>query len=235
MERVQLMELNRVYKLHAMDLLAMLPNESIDLCYTAPPFNTRTIFQDFDDRNFTTQGTIPDSVKQLLSILKDKGQVSYLSFMSPILSEIHRVLKPTGSFYLHCDDNEMHYLKVVQDMIFGKVNYKNTITWQRSLNHNDSKSRYSNLADYLVTFGQGGLDTESVLEMGKKQKPIYSTKKPEALLERIIKCSSKEGDVILDCFCGSGTTAVVAKKLNRNYIVGDISDEAIAITNSRLV
>lgn len=62
----------------------------------------------------------------------------------------------------------------------------------------------------------------------------YPTQKPEALIKRIIKCSTNEGDVVLDCFAGGGTTAKVAKDLNRRYIVGDISANAVNLTKKRL-
>ena len=62
----------------------------------------------------------------------------------------------------------------------------------------------------------------------------YDTQKPKALLERIIKISSNENDVVLDIFCGSGTTGVVAKELGRQYIMCDISEKAIEISNERL-
>ena len=62
----------------------------------------------------------------------------------------------------------------------------------------------------------------------------YSTQKPERLLKRIIKMCTQEGDLVLDCFGGSGTTAAVAKKLGRDYIIGDVNPEAIKIMTERL-
>ena len=68
----------------------------------------------------------------------------------------------------------------------------------------------------------------------QKERTGYPTQKPEKLLERIIKCSTNEGDVVLDCFGGSGTTAAVAHKLGRRFITGDNSQEAINIIRRRL-
>jgi site-specific DNA-methyltransferase (adenine-specific) len=74
----------------------------------------------------------------------------------------------------------------------------------------------------------------SVLNSQAKERLGYPTQKPEALLKRIIECSTNEGDVILDCFAGSGTTAKVAKDLNRQFIVGDVSEESINLIRRRL-
>ena len=86
-------------------------SKSVDLCYADPPFNTGKDWGQFDDR-------------------WEGGLDGYLHFMKPRLAEIHRLLKDTGSLYLHCDTNASHYLKVMLDGIFGICNFKNEIVWR---------------------------------------------------------------------------------------------------------
>ena len=78
-------------------------------------------------------------------------------------------------------------------------------------------------------------DIDIVPNKSKTQKIYYNTQKPKELLERIIKASSNEGDIVADFFCGSGTSMVVAKELNRQYIGCDINPRAVEITNKRLM
>lgn len=253
---------------------------------------------------------------------------AYLVMMTIRLVELHRVLKDTGSLYLHCDPTASHYLKMVLDQIFGVKNFRNEIVWKRAIAHSDSKRcgsiheillfysksdrwvwnkefmpyeqqyidtyyRYKDsngrkfLSDNLIAPGGRGpkyewhgyirnwrytkenmqkLEDEGRIFYTKKGMPRfkryldempgmplqsiwtdilpivswskerlgYQTQKPEALLERIIKASSNQGDVVLDPFCGCGTALVAAHKLNRRWIGIDITHLAIAVMRSRL-
>jgi site-specific DNA-methyltransferase (adenine-specific) len=198
--------------------------------------------------------------------------------------EIHRVLKPTGSFYLHCDPTASHYLKLVLDGIFCTTggDYKNEIVWcynkwntkqsQFPRNHDIiffyTKDKKTNLFNSLYVPPSPGAvkrwkgkrqhtyfvdgqekkvatdeDTQIVMpdwwqmpiiNPNAKERLGYPTQKPEALLERIIKASSNEGDVILDAYCGCGTTIAVAEKFNRQWIGIDITYQSIALILKRL-
>lgn len=215
--------------------------------------------------------------------------LAYLTMMTVRLMELHRVLKKTGSLYLHCDPTASHYLKIVLDIIFGKKNFINEIIWHKNSGgigrtafskRHDVLFLYSKTDKYFYdgkaigelreqnkgTFGgyfgkdedgreyrevrKGGKvykyymdeprnpedvwEVPQIPERDKTERLGYATQKPEALLERVIKASSKEGDWILDPFCGCGTTVSVAERLNRNWTGIDITMLAINLIHHRL-
>jgi site-specific DNA-methyltransferase (adenine-specific) len=270
----------------------------------------------------------------------DRGNqmMAYLVMMAVRLKELHRVLKPTGSLYLHCDPTASHYLKILLDTIFGADKFKSEISWKRSSAHNDAKQgrkQPGNIRDVIFFYTKGttwtwnwqytpysrdyidafykhtdengrrfrlgdltaakpGGDTSYEFhgttpykgrfwaysrenmekfmaegrlyfpknggtpsykryldEMpgvplqndwddikpasGKNEYLGYPTQKPVALLERIISASSNEGDVVLDPFCGCGTTIAAAQKLNRQWIGIDITHLSVGLQKLRLL
>jgi len=338
-------------------------DESIDLCYIDPPFNSKRNYnqiynnlgkedqaqaQAFVDTwtwdnhanealeeiqsnyqgKFTSQ-TI-DLIDGLTKVLGKGSLLAYLVSMTLRIVEIHRVLKSTGSFYLHCDPTASHYLKIVLDAIFCSQggDYIAEITWERTSAHSDSKT-FANTTDVIFLYSKrilmfnqqfkpyseeylkkyykhqdgkgrfldrdltaGGLSgggynydwkgikklwrcpIETMQKYEEQNKlyytrngtprlkqyleempgvpltnlwndipPInsqaserlgYPTQKPEALLERIIKASSNKGDIILDAYCGCGTTIAVAERLERNWIGIDITYQSISLMLKRL-
>ncbi|HVB72477.1 MAG TPA: DNA methyltransferase [Ktedonobacteraceae bacterium] len=146
-----------------------IPDESVDLIYLDPPFNSNrnynVLFKDesgsdseaqivaFEDTwhwNEAAQHTYdnlrqhaPDHVGKMIESLHDfigtNQMMAYLVMMAARLVELHRVLKPTGSLYLHCDPTASHYLKILLDTIFGTKNYRAEIIWKRSSAHNDTR------------------------------------------------------------------------------------------------
>ncbi len=153
-----------------------IPTGSIDLIYLDPPFNSSrnynvlfrdeggteseaqiTAFKDTWHWNHVAEETYrtlateaPDNIAKMIVALRDfigmNQMMAYLVMMAARLVELHRVLTPTGSLYLHCDPTASHYLKIVLDTIFGVEGFKNEITWQRTNAHNDPK-RYGNNTD----------------------------------------------------------------------------------------
>ncbi len=145
-----------------------IPSESVDLIYLDPPFNSsrsyNVLFRDehgtesqaqieaFEDTwhwNLEAEHTYtellteaPDHIAKMVESLRDfigtNQMMAYLVMMAARLVELHRVLKPTGSLYLHCDPTASHYLKIILDTIFGVQNFRNEIIWQRTSSHNDS-------------------------------------------------------------------------------------------------
>jgi adenine specific DNA methylase Mod len=101
---------------------------------------------------------VPAAVKEMISAFRQfVGQnalMAYLVMMAPRLVELHRVLKPTGSLYLHCDPTAGHYLKIVLDAVFGKASFVNEIVWKRSSAHSDTKqgSRHFGRVSDLILF-----------------------------------------------------------------------------------
>ena len=350
-----------------------IPDESIDLVYLDPPFNSNAnynvLFKEpsgkssqaqmsaFEDtwhwclesekalQEIAGSPIAPATTKEFMSVLpnlvgKRTDMSAYITMMCVRLIELRRVLKDTGSLYLHCDPTASHYLKLLLDTIFGAENYINNIVWERytrpkgsqfearrygnsiddilfysktpnykfdisrikvPLNIEETDSRYSlkdergpyysgpllrsssmgarpNLVyeykgftpgpegwrmtkDKLTELDENGdlfwtsngvprrkvrlgeIPTRPVsnlwtgiLALGSQadERLGYPTQKPEALLERIIKASSDEGDIVLDPFCGCGTAVVVAQKLNRKWIGIDVTHLAIGLMKWRL-
>ncbi len=144
-----------------------IPDESIDLIYLDPPFNSsrnyNVLFKDesgaesearitaFEDtwhwegasqtyHDLITQA--PDHIAKMIEALHDflgpSQMMAYLVMMTVRLVELHRVLKPTGSLYLHCDPTASHYLKIILDTIFGAQNFRSEIIWKRTSARSDS-------------------------------------------------------------------------------------------------
>ncbi|MBU4398138.1 MAG: restriction endonuclease, partial [Planctomycetes bacterium] len=339
-------------------------DESVDLVYLDPPFksdqNYNVLFQEQDGSRSASQirafkdtwhwdqsaaaafeevveagGQVSLAMQAFRTLLGESDMLAYLSMMAPRLKEMHRVLKQTGSIYLHCDPTASHYLKILMDGVFGPAKFLNEITWKRTSAHGTAKKYgcnadailyYSKTDNYLwnggftafddqflkrfsrkdsdgrlwyddnltgagTTEGVSGQDWRgfSVREIGRhwrtthdelerlaaqqriyfppkggfprlkryldeakgvplqavwtdippinsqaKERLGYPTQKPEALLERIINASSKEGDTVLDPFCGCGTAVAVAQRLNRQWIGIDITYLAISLMKHRL-
>jgi DNA modification methylase len=251
------------------------PNESVDLIYADPPFFSNKqyeiIWKDgYEMRSFEDRW---------------KGGVeNYITWMEPKLRECHRILKQTGSMYLHCDWHADAHLRILMDQIFGPSNFRNEIIWhykkwsagfkQFQRNHDVilfySKSKFENRVfnmsfqdraeSTLKRFGNSkiisgydentgerlpsqmaeedsiGVPLDDVWDIGRVPpiKQLYPTQKPESLLERIIFSSTNEGDLILDPFCGCGTTVRVAHRMKRNWIGIDVSPTACKLITSEL-
>ena len=90
-----------------------------------------------------------------------KGMQSYLTMMAVRLMEMHRVLKPMGSIYLHCDPTASHYLKLLMDAVFGRDLFKAEITWQRTSNHNDS-TNFGNVSDSILFYCNSAINSDAV-------------------------------------------------------------------------
>lgn len=365
-------------------LRAEVPNESVDLVYLDPPFNSNRSYnvifgrnvtandvsaqiQAFDDTwqwtpeterqyySYVLNGELPPRVGEALTafrtLLGENDAMAYLVNMAPRLVQLHRVLKRTGSLYLHCDPTMSHYLKILLDSIFGPEMFRSEVIWKRSSAHNSAK-RYGPVHDVLLYYtasdrytwnpvfqplpqetignwynnidpGTGrrfyrsdltaagtrtgssgepwrgidptlkgrhwaipgfvadivaGLNTQEALDaldaagrlFWPKQadgmprvkrfldeskgipaqdvitdiNPLnnvaaerlgYPTQKPLALLQRIITASSNEGDVVLDPFCGCGTTIDAAHGMRRHWIGIDVTFIAVDLIEKRLL
>ena len=356
----------------------------MDLIYLDPPFNSNRTYEapigsEAAGAAFKDAWTFDDADRVYLALLKErapttfaiieaarlahgKGMAAYLGMMAQRLVEMRRILKPTGSVYLHCDDTAGHYLKLLMDATFGARRFRNAVTWRRAVSHNDP-GRYGRISDYLLFYTAGddwtwndvreaqdaqmlaksfpstdeqgrryradnltgpahgqsggesakpwrgydvasrgrvwsapktgtyadyieqywipgykaitgvhdrldaldeaglihhptrgfwpGLKRYAEADSGKPLQDIiytptgltnysrgegvgYPTQKPLALLDRIIKASSKEGDTVLDPFCGCATAAVSAERLQRQWIGIDISEKAAELVQTRL-
>lgn len=348
-----------------LDVLRQLADDSVDLIYLDPPFNSQRNYNlVFRDRSTVAQKQAfrdvwrwdgaaesayrqltspafdgPTSLREIISSLyrffgpDQRDDMAYPAMMAIRLLEMHRVLRTTGSLYLHCDPTASHYLKLILDSIFGHGRFLNEIIWRRSTAKNDprrygrchdtllfySKSNvftwnqeYMPFEDYSVaknytatdpdgrrfrlsdlTANKAGGDTDyewhgqrpyrgrhwafsrqkmdemysqsrivfrrtgmpvykryldempgvpvsdvwtdiSMLASASPERIGYPTQKPVALLERIIRSSTNEGDTVLDPFCGCGTTIEAALTLKRTWIGIDIAHAAVDIIRDRL-
>ena len=186
------------------------------------------------------------------------NMATFLCFMAIRLIEMRRILKDDGSIYVHCDPTSSHYLKQLMDAIFGVANFRNEIIWTYGLGGSSPK-RFSRKHDVILfytkseryTFNKpqtpatsqklkgrmkGATDVWNIPSLNNmaKERTGYPTQKPVALYERIIEASSNPGDVVLDPFCGSGTTLVAAERLGRGWIGIDSNASAVETATGRL-
>jgi DNA modification methylase len=345
-------------------------DRSVDLVYLDPPFNSNAsynvLFAEHDGTQAASQikafedtwkwdesaarackevveagGKVSEAMQAFRTFLGDSDMMAYLAMMALRLVELRRVLKPTGSLYLHCDPTASHYLKMLLDAVFGPTNFRNEITWKRRPGMSSAVHKSNRFgvctdtilfyaktdgAKFIPQYNKDDPDYERYVEenfrmvdedgrrfqatsltnpayrpnliypykgyapppngwmitlqkmeawdrdgriyfpkdkSGRlrrksyadelKGMPIqnlwtdipvisshaaerlhYPTQKPEALLERIISASSNEGDLVLDAFCGCGTTIAAAQKLKRRWIGIDITILAITLVRTRL-
>jgi DNA modification methylase len=275
---------NVIYSGDNLTWLKKFPDKVIDLIYLDPPF--------FSNRHYEVIFNDGEEIRSFED--RWKGGINhYIEWMRDRVFELRRVLKDTGSFYLHCDWHASHYLKVMCDGIFDRSNFRNELIWcyaGRELNKKQWNSKHENIFFYSKSkkwifnwqevseeptkevmaqykhideqgrsyvirskSGSKGLSKEgedTYRQFYKKVPPRtwininfvsssseklgYPTQKPEALLERIIKASSNKGDLVLDPFCGCGTTIAVAQRLQRKWIGIDVSPSACKLMKNRV-
>jgi site-specific DNA-methyltransferase (adenine-specific) len=337
-------------------------SESVDLVYLDPPFNSQATynvlfrgterdasqaqieaFEDtwhwsieaeavFDELLHSGHTRVADLLQALRRSLGPSDIMAYLVMMAVRLIELHRVLRDTGSLFLHCDPTASHYLKILLDSIFGPENFRNEIVWRRYSSHGNVSRRYGSIHDILLFYSKsdqakwrpqfGPLDDEYVttffrhvesesgrryrlqnvtnpnpdrpnltyewnghrrvwkwslermqqlhdsgklqysstgfpglkqyldeskgralqdiwmdipsLQSNTTERLGYQTQKPVALLKRILESTTDAGDVVLDPFCGCGTTIAAAQELGRRWIGIDVTHLAISLIERRL-
>jgi DNA modification methylase len=279
-------------------------DESVDLVYLDPPFNSKAtynvLFEEhgegaaaqvraFEDTwhwNVDARlayeevveqgGPVADTMRAFRTMLPPADMLAYLAMMAPRIVELHRVMKPTATIYLHCDPTASHYLKLLMDAIFGPRNFRNEIVWCYAgggiprndfPRKHDTILRFTKSDEYFYrpiyrpyspgTVARGrtpikgkyfeeGLNPEGTpvndwwADVPKITSPTdpeklgYPTQKSLALMERILNASSEPGDVVLDPFCGCGTTIDAAQALGRRWIGIDITHLAVGLIKHRL-
>ncbi len=336
-------------------------DETVDLIYLDPPFNSNATYnvlfaekngsqaaaqiKAFEDTWHWDQnaaksfqevveagGKVSQVMQAFRTFLGENDMLAYLAMMAPRLVELRKVLKPTGSIYLHCDPTASHYLKLLMDAVFGAENFRNEIVWRRSHPKGLAFTRFASTHDVILAYAKdvkaahwspiylphevekaaeqyslvdengrryqltsllnpnpdrpnltyefkgvtkvwrwtkermmkadakglivvpkGGkgiprykryLDEQEGVPLGDWWGDIeivsggerlgYPTQKPVALLERIIRSSCPKGGVVLDPFCGCGTTISAAQKLGHPWIGIDITHLAINLIKHRL-
>ncbi len=287
-----------IFRSDCLDVLddpELLANQSVDLIYLDPPFNSKKKYAlPFDSKGkdveavvaFTDTWTWGDAEKQqyqawqkhaatdftvdfIVSVidycLKMRGTkgkdnlAAYLLNMAARLLPTRRLLKESGSIFLHCDPTASHYLKLIMDAIFDSNFFQNEIIWHYGLG-GSSRKKYSRKHDVILMYSRSNdfyfdkplvpatsqrmkgelkgatdvWDIPSINNMSHERLG-YPTQKPLALLERIVKASCPEGGLVLDPFCGCGTTLHAAESLNRRWIGIDISRFSAGLVRDRLL
>lgn len=352
---------NKLYYGDNLEVLARyVKDESVDLVYLDPPFNSRqdynVLFAEKDGSQSSSQirafkdtwewnleakadyeasigfgGRVAEALRAFHTFLGGSDMLAYLAMMARRLIELKRVLKQSGTIYLHCDTTASHYLKMLMDAIFGPQCFRNEIAWRRSHPKGHAFTRFARNHDVILVYSKAEAPVWNMLyvpqtvENAAKQYSLrdedgrayqltsllnpnpnrpnltyeflgakkvwrwtrdrmlkeyengrivvprggegiprykryldeqegipvsdfwddieiasgaeklgYPTQKPEALLERILEASSNEGDVVLDPFCGCGTTIQVSQRLRRRWIGIDITHLAVSLIKKRL-
>ncbi len=133
-----------IYHGDCREVLSTFPDGSVDLVYIDPPFNTNTTYE-----------IIREETGERRSFEDRFGNVEkYIEWMEPRCRELRRVLKPTGSFYYHCDPHASHYIKAMLDGVFGRIQFRNEIIWKRTSSRNNVK-RWSPIHDVLLYYTKG--------------------------------------------------------------------------------
>jgi site-specific DNA-methyltransferase (adenine-specific) len=267
---------NSKYRVIQGDNLAVLqsmPDQSIQLIYVDPPFNTGRVQSRGSSKTTRTEtgnrigfkGQRYEIVKETILSYDDEFK-DYWGFLEPRLEQAWRLLNETGTLYLHLDYREAHYAKVLLDALFGRECFINEIIWAYDYGgkaksrwpakhdtilvyvknpdkyyfNNESVDREPYMAPGLVTpekVAKGKLPTDvwwhTIVSPTGKEKTGYPTQKPLGILRRIIQASSKDNDLVLDFFAGSGTTGAAAAELNRNFILIDQNPESIGVIKER--
>lgn len=272
------METNKIYHGNCVEKLKEIEANKVDLIYFDPPF--------FTQRKHSL--TNKDNSKTYEFDDKYNSIEEYLELVENVLQESKRVLKNTGSVFLHCDKTASHNIRVVMDKVFGRENFQSEIIWSYKRWSNAKKGLlnahqviffYSKTQDFkfntLYTDYSATTNLDQILQdrernengksvykkdengnvvLGKEKKGVplsdvweipylnpkakertgYPTQKPVLLLNQILNIVTEEGDLVVDPFCGSGTTCVSAKSLKRQFIGIDISKDAVELANSRL-
>jgi len=262
---------NVIYCGDCKSVLAGFPEKSVDLIYADPPF--------FSNRHYEVVWGDGYELRAFEDRWKG-GIENYTAWMEDRIRECHRVLKETGSFYLHCDFHANAHLRISLDRVFGRGNFRNEIIWCYT-GPSNTKRYFPRKTDTIFFYVKNRdanyfFDVEKIrvpykkLETGKtsgifkgeatlsekgkipenwweekrdgmspvgrlkRERLGYPTQKPEALLERILKASSNEGDLVLDPFCGCGTSIAVAHRLSRRWVGIDVSPTACKVMVKRM-
>jgi adenine specific DNA methylase Mod len=159
-------------------------DESVDLIYLDPPFNSNTTYNllfktpkgqrsaaqvtafedswrwgpqaeaEFAELLHGSHTEVIELIRALRAVLGESDMMAYLTMMARRLVELHRVLKPTGSLYLHCDPTAGHYLKVLLDGIFGAPNFRNELSWKRTFAHGNVGKNYGSIIDHIFFYSK---------------------------------------------------------------------------------
>ena len=292
-----------------LDIMRGMNSDSVDLVYLDPPFNKNEMFSapigseaagasfkdawTLNDVDLAWLGEIADRRPAIYSLANTAREThgesmqAYIIYMAVRLLEMQRILKETGSIYLHCDPTAGQYLKLLMDAVFGYPQFRNEIAWcyfgpantprwfprkhdtllfyvkndevGGTFHRDEVRIEYKRITGIgESSFASGDRTKEKLLEIEKEyaergkvpedhwydipsgshippsERTGYPTQKPLALLDRIIRASSNEDEIVFDPFCGCATACVAAERLSRQWVGIDLSELAAKLVKSRL-
>tara|TARA_B100002052_G_scaffold167072_1_gene152122 strand:+ start:323 stop:1063 length:741 start_codon:yes stop_codon:yes gene_type:complete len=226
-----------------LDVLRELEPLNADLAYLDPPFGMGRTMEGRDGASFE-------------DLLDDSD--AYMEFMRPRIEVVLHHLHPNGSILLHCDWRQVHHLRLLLDELLGSKAFVNQLVWKYGLG-GSSPRRFARKHDDILFYAKGQeyffeapmvpatsqrlkgkmkkatdvLDIPSINNMAHERNG-WPTQKPIALLELLVKACCPEGGMVIDPFCGSGTTVVAARKNRRRGIGIDQSEQALKIAGDRI-
>lgn len=229
------LELNRIYQRDCIEGLKALPDASVDLVVTDPPYGI-----DYNS-NWSKDSEYRSKVKTVNGI-KNDGADNH-DFLAQVLYELNRVMKPNTHIYWFTRWDRVQYQQPLLERYFKM---KNSLVWMKNnWSMGDLTGAYAGQYESIL-FAQKGRRTLNEIDGTKRHADIlqfnrvspnklrHSHEKPEDLIEFLIRKSSNEGEIVLDPFCGSGTTAVAAARLKRDFITFELESDFIKIANKRL-
>ena len=288
-----------------LDVMQGINDECVDLIATDPPFNSKqdyksplgsqaagAFFKDswtWDDVDYVRFDALKEHYPEIKHVVNatmathGKGSAAYAVMMGTRIAEMHRILKPTGSLYMHCNQDANFMLRYLLDTVFGADNFRSELVWHYRNKLRDKRKRrwqmgtdtifhYTKTDDYAwnpqyekrdkpvkyariqkvngkkmtVKDAQGKVVymesheklRDNVLAFGMltngREYVKFKTQKPVALYQCIIAASSNKGDVVLDPFCGCGTTLIAAERLGRKWVGVDMGIKATELVEERL-
>jgi DNA modification methylase len=232
-------KLNTIYNQDCLSGLNKLPDACVDLLFTDPPY------YQYRAQNVTALKNHKDVVTEF-DFDGFNSEEEYLQFLENVLTACYRVCKDGASGYLWCGDDFVSYINRIVERVGFK--FRKVIHWHKTnpFPAISTRKMYANSMEMMVHFSKGSPKTwnfkhvnemhnfiESPICMGKERTP-HKTQKPLRVCVPYIEISSNVGDVVLDPFMGSGTTAVACAMLNRKYIGYELSEQYIQFTQERL-
>jgi modification methylase len=221
----------------SLEELKKIESNTVDLVVTSPPYN----------KNYWTRNRSKGTWKRVIeydSISDMLEPEEYVKQQTDILNELVRVIKPTGSiFYNHMDI--LHKNNTIHPSYVYNFNIKQIIVWDRGNTPSLTKEYFFKTTEWIFWIKKDwdaspyfdktqATHKKNIWRINKEKNNIHPAPFPEELVENIVKSCCPENGLVLDCYNGSGTTAVVCKKNNKDYIGIDISEEYIKMTKERL-
>ena len=245
-ENIGEFELNKIYCMDCLDGLKKIPDSSVDLIVTDPPYFIENLRGDLKDQTIRRSSQNSIFHADWDSCFEDLDAYQY--FIAKLLKEFRRVLKPKGQVYMFFSYHHLHWAReMIEKKDFRFYKY---LIWYKPDIMGVFPNQYGCNYEVVMWFRNDGRFGEVKLNIGCKQRDVFTcnstnikyrkecgfhpTPKPKELIKNYVKNGSDEGDIVLDAFMGSGTTAVACKETKRKFIGFELNPDYIKIAEKRL-